>query len=72
MVRDNFVIYGSPETVARKILELRDEVGPFGTLMMTAHEWEDKAVMRRSMELLANRVMPMVNAALGDVQAIAV
>lgn len=66
MVRDNFVIYGSPETVAAKILALREEVGPFGTLMMTAHEWDNKALMRRSMELLATKVMPMVNAALGE------
>ena len=66
MVRDNFVIYGSPETVARKILEFREEVGPFGTLMLTAHDWTDKAVMRKSMELLANEVLPMVNAALAE------
>ncbi|MCS0502838.1 LLM class flavin-dependent oxidoreductase [Ancylobacter mangrovi] len=72
LVRDNFVIYGSPETVTRKILELRDEVGPFGTLMMTSHEWEDESVMRRSMELLARRVMPAVNEALGEAPAMAV
>ncbi len=66
MVRDNFVIYGSPKTVARKILEFRDEVGPFETLLSTAHDWTDKAVMRKSMELLAKTVMPMVNAALGE------
>ncbi|HEY0291653.1 MAG TPA: LLM class flavin-dependent oxidoreductase [Hansschlegelia sp.] len=64
MVRDNFVIFGSPETVANKILALREEVGPFETLMMTSHDWADKAAMRRSMELLANDVMPRVNAAL--------
>jgi alkanesulfonate monooxygenase SsuD/methylene tetrahydromethanopterin reductase-like flavin-dependent oxidoreductase (luciferase family) len=64
MVRDSFVIHGSPTTVARKILELREEVGPFGTLLLTAHEWTDKAMMRKSMELLAKTVMPMVNGAL--------
>ncbi|GBD47127.1 LLM class flavin-dependent oxidoreductase [Methylopila sp. Yamaguchi] len=64
LVRDNFVIYGSPETVAGKILALREEVGPFETLMMTSHDWSDKAVMRRSMELLAREVMPRVNATL--------
>lgn len=66
MVRDNFVIYGSPETVARKILAFREEVGPFETLMLTAHDWTDKAVMRKSMELLANKVMPIVDAALAE------
>jgi alkanesulfonate monooxygenase SsuD/methylene tetrahydromethanopterin reductase-like flavin-dependent oxidoreductase (luciferase family) len=69
MVRDNFVICGSPDTVTRKLLALRDEVGPFGTLMMTAHDWSDKAIMRRSMELLANDVMPRVNAELNATQA---
>lgn len=64
MVRDHFVIFGSPATVARKILALREEVGPFGTLMMTAHDWTEKAAMRRSMQLLAQEVMPAVNAAL--------
>ncbi|MDQ0390263.1 alkanesulfonate monooxygenase SsuD/methylene tetrahydromethanopterin reductase-like flavin-dependent oxidoreductase (luciferase family) [Labrys monachus] len=68
MVRDNFVICGSPKTVAEKILKLREEVGPFGTLMLTAHDWTDKAVMRKSMELMAKTVMPMVNAALGEDQ----
>ncbi|HVY99729.1 MAG TPA: LLM class flavin-dependent oxidoreductase [Dongiaceae bacterium] len=65
MVRDNFVIFGSPTTVARKILELREEVGPFGNLLMTAHDWSNKPAMRKSMELLAKAVMPRVNAELG-------
>jgi alkanesulfonate monooxygenase SsuD/methylene tetrahydromethanopterin reductase-like flavin-dependent oxidoreductase (luciferase family) len=69
MVRDNFVIYGSPQTVARKILALREEVGPFETLLMTAHDWTDKALMRRSMELLAKDVMPRVNAELAAAKA---
>jgi alkanesulfonate monooxygenase SsuD/methylene tetrahydromethanopterin reductase-like flavin-dependent oxidoreductase (luciferase family) len=60
MVRDNFVIHGSPETVARKLLTFRKEVGPFGTLMMTAHDWTAKASMRKSMELLVTKVMPVV------------
>ena len=72
-VRDSFVISGSVETVTRKILALRDEVGPFGTLLMTAHDSKDKAIMHKSMELLATRVMPAVNAHLegGRVQMIA-
>ncbi len=64
LVRDHFVIYGSPATVAAKILALREEVGPFGTLMMTAHDWSEKAAMRKSMQLLAREVMPRVRAAL--------
>jgi alkanesulfonate monooxygenase SsuD/methylene tetrahydromethanopterin reductase-like flavin-dependent oxidoreductase (luciferase family) len=66
LVRDQFVIYGSVETVAAKILALREEVGPFGTLMMTAHDWTEKAEMRKSMQLLARDVMPRVRAALQE------
>ncbi len=62
-VRDNFVIYGSSRR------RWRASCSPSGTKsarserwMMTAHDWSDKAIMRRSMELLANDVMPRVNA----------
>jgi alkanesulfonate monooxygenase SsuD/methylene tetrahydromethanopterin reductase-like flavin-dependent oxidoreductase (luciferase family) len=63
-VRDGCVIHGSPETVARKILELRDEIGDFGTLLYAAHDWVDKAAMQNSIRLMAKEVMPRVNAAL--------
>jgi alkanesulfonate monooxygenase SsuD/methylene tetrahydromethanopterin reductase-like flavin-dependent oxidoreductase (luciferase family) len=62
-MRDNFVIYGSPRTVAEKLVALREELGPFGTLVMGAHDWQDGEKMRRSMRLLATEVLPAVNAA---------
>lgn len=64
-MRDDYTIYGSPQTVARKILEFREEVGHFGTLMLTAQDWTNKAKVRKSMALLAKEVMPLVNAKLG-------
>ena len=64
-LRDSYTIYGSPETVAEKILALREEIGHFGTLMLTAQDWTDKERMKRSMSLLAEEVMPKVNAAIG-------
>ena len=64
-VRDACVIAGSPDTVARRILELREEVGHFGTLLIAAHDWVDKARMKNSMRLMAEEVMPRVNDALG-------
>ena len=39
--------------------------GDFGTLLYAGKDWEDKALGRRSMELMAERVMPAVNAAIG-------
>ena len=58
---DAFVIRGDPDSVAEQVLQFRENVGPFGTLLMTAHDWVDKAKMLRSMELMAKEVMPTVN-----------
>ena len=52
------VAYGSPKTVLDKLVGLRDQVGPFGTLVQTGHEWTDPALARHSMTLLAEQVMP--------------
>ena len=60
------MIHGSPETVARKILELREEVVHFGTLLYAAHDWQDPVRMKRSMRLMAQEVMPRINGALRD------
>jgi alkanesulfonate monooxygenase SsuD/methylene tetrahydromethanopterin reductase-like flavin-dependent oxidoreductase (luciferase family) len=64
-VRNACVIHGSPETVAKRILELREHVGDFGTLLYAAHDWQDKTAMKNSMRLMAEEVMPRVNRALG-------
>ena len=65
-LRDNYTIYGSPSTVAEKILAFREEIGHFGTLVLTAQDWIDADAMKRSMKLLSEEVMPAVNAAIGD------
>jgi len=41
-------------------MALRDEVGAFGTLLYTGHDWADPALARRSMELMANEVLPRI------------
>jgi len=58
------VIAGTAESVVEQLLSFRDEVGPFGTLLYTGHDWADPRLARRSMELMATEVMPRVNAAL--------
>jgi alkanesulfonate monooxygenase SsuD/methylene tetrahydromethanopterin reductase-like flavin-dependent oxidoreductase (luciferase family) len=55
------VIAGTPARVADRILEFRGEVGAFGTLLYTGHDWTDPALARRSMELMANEVWPRIN-----------
>jgi len=65
----NFIIAGSPESVTEQILALREEIGPFGTLLMTAADLQGPAhrpKMLASMDLMANEVMPRLRAALGD------
>ena len=55
---DAMVVAGSPGTVTQKLVAFREEVGDFGTLIATAHDWDDEARWRRSMRLLADEVMP--------------
>lgn len=52
------VIAGSPSRVLDQLVALRDEIGHFGTLLMTGHDWDQPQLWRRSMELLAREVMP--------------
>jgi alkanesulfonate monooxygenase SsuD/methylene tetrahydromethanopterin reductase-like flavin-dependent oxidoreductase (luciferase family) len=56
------VIAGSPGHVLDQLVALREEIGHFGTLLMTGHEWDRPALWRRSMELLARDVMPRLGA----------
>ena len=55
------VIAGTPESVADQLLALRHDVGPFGTLLYTGHDWADGDLSRRSMELMANEVWPRLS-----------
>jgi alkanesulfonate monooxygenase SsuD/methylene tetrahydromethanopterin reductase-like flavin-dependent oxidoreductase (luciferase family) len=61
------VIAGSVDSVVEQILAFREKVGAFGTLYYPCHDWVDPALGRRSMELMAEKVMPKVNAALREV-----
>ena len=47
------------------ILAMHETIGDFGTLLYCGKDWTDPALGRRSMELMAEKVMPAVNAALG-------
>lgn len=62
---DTLVIAGSVNSVVDQILKFRETVGDFGTLLYVGHDWADVPLARRSMELMAEKVMPAVNAAIG-------
>jgi alkanesulfonate monooxygenase SsuD/methylene tetrahydromethanopterin reductase-like flavin-dependent oxidoreductase (luciferase family) len=62
---ENLVIAGTPASVTEQILAFRETVGDFGTLLYCGHDWADAKLARRSMELMAEKVMPEVNRAIG-------
>ena len=61
---DQLVIRGTVNSVVDQLLQFREQVGDFGTLLYAAHDWQDPALSRRSMELMATEVMPAVNKAI--------
>ncbi len=65
MVMDECVIWGTPDKVADEVLKVRDEVGDFGTLLYAGKDWADVDLGRRSMVLLAEKVRPAIDAAIG-------
>ena len=62
---DRLVICGSVNRVVDQLLAFREVIGDFGTLLYPGHDWADARLARRSMELMAEQVMPAVNAAIG-------
>jgi alkanesulfonate monooxygenase SsuD/methylene tetrahydromethanopterin reductase-like flavin-dependent oxidoreductase (luciferase family) len=52
------IAHGSPKSVLEKLIALVDRLGPFGVLVLTAHEWDDVPRCKRSMELFAREVAP--------------
>jgi alkanesulfonate monooxygenase SsuD/methylene tetrahydromethanopterin reductase-like flavin-dependent oxidoreductase (luciferase family) len=63
------VITGSVNKVVDQILELHEKSGGFGKLIYAGKNWTDPALSRRSMELMAEKVMPAVNAAIRKSEA---
>lgn len=70
-VCDRLVTWGTPDSVADSILSLREEVGDFGQIVYAGHDWADREIARRSMVLMAEEVMPRVNAAVGPAMQVA-
>jgi alkanesulfonate monooxygenase SsuD/methylene tetrahydromethanopterin reductase-like flavin-dependent oxidoreductase (luciferase family) len=62
-VCERLIIHGTPDKVADEIMRFREEVGPFGTMLYAGHDWRDPTLARHSMTLMAEKVLPLVNAA---------
>src|SRR5216110_245017 len=63
---DRLIIHGTPESVAEQLLAFQEEVGTFGTLLYAGKDWKDRELGRQSMIMMAEKVMPRVNAGMSD------
>src|ERR1700752_1347349 len=70
-VMNHCVIHSSVNKVVDQILALREEIGHFGELVYAGMDQVDPALDRRSMQLMAEEVMPRVKAAIGKSAAAA-
>jgi alkanesulfonate monooxygenase SsuD/methylene tetrahydromethanopterin reductase-like flavin-dependent oxidoreductase (luciferase family) len=61
---DDVIIAGDPEHVTHQLLALREQIGPFGTLVLTAHDWDDRDRWTHSLELFVREVVPTYNKAI--------
>ena len=50
-----------------RLLDLMEETGPFGTLILMGYDWDDKPSWLRSMELFSKELMPALNRAVAGV-----
>jgi alkanesulfonate monooxygenase SsuD/methylene tetrahydromethanopterin reductase-like flavin-dependent oxidoreductase (luciferase family) len=64
-VTQRLVLAGTVDSVVAQLLAFREQVGDFGTLLYACHDWMDPVLAKRSMQLMAEQVMPRVNAAIG-------
>jgi alkanesulfonate monooxygenase SsuD/methylene tetrahydromethanopterin reductase-like flavin-dependent oxidoreductase (luciferase family) len=64
-IMDQLVIYGTVNKVVDQLLALREQIGDFGEIVYAGMDWVSPDLARRSMQLMAEQVMPRVNAAIG-------
>ncbi len=60
-ILDQLVIAGTVDQVVEQLLAFRQQTGDFGTLLYACHDWVDPALGKRSMQLMAEQVMPRLN-----------
>ena len=67
-IMERLVMHGSVDSMVSQILALREEIGDFGELVYAGMDWVDEKLTKRSMQLMAEQVMPRVNAAIAKEQ----
>ena len=63
------VVHGKPATVVDRLVALVDEVGWFGTLLLTHKDWDRPDLHRRSMRLFAEQVAPKLQSHMASLKA---
>ena len=58
---ERLCIVGDVDECVRQLQEVQEITGGFGTLMMIAYDWDDKARWLRSIDLLAREVLPALS-----------
>jgi len=57
---EDCAIVGSADTVLARLIELVDELGPFGTLVMVGHDWDESGLSQGSMHRMAEDILPQL------------
>ena len=63
-VLDRLVMFGDADSVADQVMQFRETTGPFGKLVYAGHDWTDYDLGRKSMILMAEKVLPKINTAI--------
>jgi len=58
---EDLVIYGDVNTVAEKILKLREDVGKFDTITYVGIDWKNPILAKKSLKLMGQKVMDKIN-----------
>jgi alkanesulfonate monooxygenase SsuD/methylene tetrahydromethanopterin reductase-like flavin-dependent oxidoreductase (luciferase family) len=61
------IIAGDVDEALRRLLQLIEETGHFGSVILMSYDWDDKASWLHSMELFAKELMPALNKAVAGV-----
>lgn len=69
MVEAGSWIVGTPDDLIAFLHELQERTGGFGTFLVWGHEWAGLEATRRSYELLARHVMPVMQGSLAGLEA---
>ncbi|MBT3332030.1 MAG: LLM class flavin-dependent oxidoreductase [Rhodospirillaceae bacterium] len=57
----SMVTFGDANSVLDQLVDLCEQWGDFGTLLMVGHDWDKAPIWRRSMTLLAEDVIPRLS-----------